>query len=276
MIPCTPYDPADARKLVAKSGISNPTVHLLTANTTDRLNLAQFIQAEEAAVGINVAIDSTDNVTAGARAHAGNFDVYVFGHTSSGPDPSLNFNDLETTDGTNYGGYSNPRLDYVLANGLKATEFKARVVNYRVAAQIVQADRPVIPLYHLTTYAAFGTERHRRRAGPGVGGHPGRLRAGHLAPADPIRKPALRPCGPGEIALELEQLERGCEGRVGLRGQPGRQLDFGEHELHRSPSPRGSAGWPLPPAAACSASGSASGRPFVGSEPGTNRARLGS
>ena len=25
-VPCTPYDPADARRLVARSGIANPTV----------------------------------------------------------------------------------------------------------------------------------------------------------------------------------------------------------------------------------------------------------
>jgi peptide/nickel transport system substrate-binding protein len=156
-IPCTPYDPADARKLVARSGFTNPTVHLLVASVLDRLTLAQFIQAEEAAVGINVVIDSTDNVTAVSRAQAGNFDVYVFGKTASVPDPIDNFGGLETTSGTNYGGYSNPRLDYVLANALKATQFEPRVVNYRVAAEIVHDDRPVIPLYHLTTFAAYST-----------------------------------------------------------------------------------------------------------------------
>ena len=57
-VPCTPYDPADAKKLVAASGFPNPTVHLLTPNATDCVRLAQFIQAEEAAVGINVVIDS--------------------------------------------------------------------------------------------------------------------------------------------------------------------------------------------------------------------------
>ena len=33
-VPCTPYDPKDAKKLVAASGFPSPTVHLLTANTT--------------------------------------------------------------------------------------------------------------------------------------------------------------------------------------------------------------------------------------------------
>ena len=56
-----PTTPKHAKKLVAASGFPNPTVHLLTTNTTDRLRLAQFIQAQEAAVGINVVIDSTDS-----------------------------------------------------------------------------------------------------------------------------------------------------------------------------------------------------------------------
>ena len=35
-VPCTPYDPADAQQLVARSGIANPTVHLLR-ETSDRI-----------------------------------------------------------------------------------------------------------------------------------------------------------------------------------------------------------------------------------------------
>ena len=57
----------------------------------------------------------------------------------------------------NFGGYSNPRLDYVLANGLKATQFADRAVNYRVAQQILQVDRPAIFLYNTITHAAFSS-----------------------------------------------------------------------------------------------------------------------
>jgi peptide/nickel transport system substrate-binding protein len=55
----------------------------------------------------------------------------------------------------NYGGYSNPRVDFVLNNGLKATKLDARVVNYRVAQQIFHAERPAIFLYNITTLAAY-------------------------------------------------------------------------------------------------------------------------
>ena len=58
-VPCTPYNPKHAKQLVAESGFSHPTVHLLTG-TRDEVRLAQFIQAQEDAVGINVVIESVD------------------------------------------------------------------------------------------------------------------------------------------------------------------------------------------------------------------------
>ena len=34
-VPCTPYDPTDAKKLVSQSGFSNPTVHLMVRTRTE-------------------------------------------------------------------------------------------------------------------------------------------------------------------------------------------------------------------------------------------------
>ena len=55
-IKCTPYDPTQAKALVAASGISNPTVNLMVPTAAVGLRQAQFLQAEEAAVGIKVNI----------------------------------------------------------------------------------------------------------------------------------------------------------------------------------------------------------------------------
>jgi peptide/nickel transport system substrate-binding protein len=155
-VPCTPYDPADARKLVAQSGFPIPvTVHYLVYDASDLLRQAQFIQAEEAAVGINVVIDSTDRVTFGALERSGNFDTGFFITGTNNPDPNDQLGRLGTVSSANSGGYSNPRLDYVLANGLKASSFKDRAINYRVGQQIAHADRPVIPLYNQVNRVAF-------------------------------------------------------------------------------------------------------------------------
>jgi peptide/nickel transport system substrate-binding protein len=156
-VPCTPYDPADARKLVAASGIANPTVHLLTSTALDFIQLAQFIQAQEAAVGINVVIDPSDNVTVLARQQSGNFDTSLWSYAGD-PDPDKVISQfLATTGASNYSGYSSPRLDLILANGVKATSLQARSTLYHVAQQIIASDRPIIYLYNPVVSAAFST-----------------------------------------------------------------------------------------------------------------------
>jgi len=154
-VPCTPYDPADARRLVARSGFDNPTVRLLTNNTNDFLRLAQFIQAQEEAVGIHVVIDQTDSATALARQTSGDFEITISGLQPGTIEPATMIQQFfSSTSGVrNYGGYANPRVDYVLANGLKATELAARATNYRVAQQLLHTDRPAIFLYNVTTLA---------------------------------------------------------------------------------------------------------------------------
>jgi peptide/nickel transport system substrate-binding protein len=157
-IPCTPYDPADAKKLVAQSGFANPTVRLLVSTSSDDQRLAQFLQAEEATVGINVVIDTADSGAVTARKTAGSFDTGFGGNMPGNVDPNGNIAVYVSTSGVrNFGGYSSPRMDLICANGLKATETTARSTLYRVAQQIVATDRPIIPLYNITTYTAYGS-----------------------------------------------------------------------------------------------------------------------
>jgi peptide/nickel transport system substrate-binding protein len=156
-ITCTPYDPKHARKLVAESGFPNPTVRLLVSNTQERLKLAEFIQAQEKEVGIDVVIEPSD--APDARALSGNFDAAILGWIPGGPDPHGNIFQFVASSGVrNYSGYSSPRLDFVLGNGQKATDVKARSTNYRVAQQIIASDRPIIPLYNPVTYSAFSAD----------------------------------------------------------------------------------------------------------------------
>ena len=157
-VPCTPYNPTDAKKLVASSGFPNPTVHLLANSASDTMRKAQFIQAQEAAVGINVVIDTADLATLGVREQRGDFDIRIGTFMPGGADPNYNISGAVATSGPrNYMGYSNPRLDLILNNGLKATSTKARSTLYHVAQQIIENDRPVIVLYNPTTFAAFST-----------------------------------------------------------------------------------------------------------------------
>jgi peptide/nickel transport system substrate-binding protein len=150
-VKCTPYNPADAKKLVASSGISNPTVHLMVPTATVALRQAQFLQAEEQAVGIKVVIDSTDFVTSLSKADAGTYDTFQIGW-SGRVDPDGNiYQFVATTGSQNDSGYTNPRLDLILSNARKAATEKARKTLYKAAEQIMLQDRPLIYLYHAVT-----------------------------------------------------------------------------------------------------------------------------
>ena len=154
-ISCTPYDPAHARNLVAKSGFSNPTVRLLTVGASN--TLAQFIQAAAAAVGINVVIDTVDLATQTARMNAGNYDTTISG-ASGTPNVDRNVFEYVATSGPrNWSGYSNPRLDLILANARKATSTTALKTLYHAAFQILHDDRPIIYLSHGVAYAGVST-----------------------------------------------------------------------------------------------------------------------
>ena len=154
-VKCTPYNPALAKTLVQKSGVSNPTVHLMVPTGTVALRQAQFLQAEEEAVGIHVTVDSTDFVTSLSKADAGTYDTFQIGW-SGRVDPDGNiYQFVGTTGSQNDSGYTNPRLDLILNNARKAATNKARTTLYRAAEQIMLADRPLIYLYHPVTRAGL-------------------------------------------------------------------------------------------------------------------------
>ena len=90
-------------------------MHLLTG-TGPTLRLAQFIQAQEAAVGINVVIDTVDNATAPRGRRAGT-STPPEPHGTGRPTPTATSIIRRDLGSSNCGGYSNPRLDLILANG---------------------------------------------------------------------------------------------------------------------------------------------------------------
>jgi peptide/nickel transport system substrate-binding protein len=158
-IKCTPYDPADAKKLVAASGIPNPTVHILvTANSPVSDLVAQFVQSEEQAVGFNAVIDTADNATLLGRLAAGNYDTTVSSVAPTTPDPGLIlFSALSTGASQNYAGFSSPQLDLVIANYFKSTGAQSQKTLVHAAEQIIQNARPILILYDTVTFLAYNS-----------------------------------------------------------------------------------------------------------------------
>jgi peptide/nickel transport system substrate-binding protein len=157
-VKCTPYNPTQAKKLVQQSGVTNPTVHMMVPVGSVAARQAQFIQAQEAAVGIHVVIDTTDFVTSLSKADAGTYETYAIGW-SGRVDPDGNIYQFVATKGSqNDSGYSDPRLDLILNNARKASTDAARKTLYRAAQKIILADRPLIYLYY--NVARAGLEKN--------------------------------------------------------------------------------------------------------------------
>jgi peptide/nickel transport system substrate-binding protein len=139
---------AKAKQLVARSGVRNPTVRLMTGNDSDAARLGQFIQSQEEAAGIHVDLQPTEFVSSLAKADAGNYDAFAIGW-SGRIDPDGNIYQFVATKGAqNDSGYSNPRLDVILNNARHAKGAKARKTLYRAAVRMIRNERPLIYLWH--------------------------------------------------------------------------------------------------------------------------------
>jgi peptide/nickel transport system substrate-binding protein len=153
---CTPYDPAAAKKLVAASGIPNPTVHILESFSTVANLIVQVIQSEEQAVGINVVVDTVTTSARGQAMLAGNYDAVILTNVL-GADPGIDLLDLFGT-GRGYTGFSSPQLDLIIANWFKATGAAAQKTLLHAANEILANARPMIALYYQNTAIAYNTE----------------------------------------------------------------------------------------------------------------------
>jgi peptide/nickel transport system substrate-binding protein len=154
-IKCTPYNPSDAKKLVAASGIPNPTVHMLaTANSPTTDLVAEFIQSEEQAVGINVVIDLETLPQISADVNAGNYQV-ALDSRGVGLDPTLTL--LAFTGDQNYTGFVSPQLNLITANMVKATSLPARKTLLHAAEEIIASTRNILSLYYTVQFLAYST-----------------------------------------------------------------------------------------------------------------------
>ena len=139
-----------------RSGFPNPTVRLLS-DPGD--GYARAVHPGAGGRGRDQRRDRpVDNATLSARGRQRELRHRLLGGFSRQrrPRPQL-FRFVATSGSRNVSGYSNPRLDLILANARKATRAKARKTLYHAAEQILLDDRPIIYLYHPIVYAGIST-----------------------------------------------------------------------------------------------------------------------
>jgi peptide/nickel transport system substrate-binding protein len=146
-----PYSPKKAKKLLAKAGWTDSngdgildkdgkklTIELSThSEDPNRIQTIEFLQYELAAIGIDAKVNTTEWPTFSTNLINNKFDIALVGWLGLvDPDRAM-YNQFHTQGGSNYGKYSNARVDELLELGRKTLDQDERAKIYQEAAQIV-------------------------------------------------------------------------------------------------------------------------------------------
>jgi peptide/nickel transport system substrate-binding protein len=150
-IPCSKQDVAQAKKIVAASGVKTPIPVVLTiqAANDEQTKLGTVIQAMAKAAGFEVSIKPTESAAGGAAAMAGTFDAYMNGW-SGRIDPAQNMSMFwSPKSALNYTGADYKDINDLMAQAAATTGDDAkRKQLYAQIAEKMNQDRNYIVLFH--------------------------------------------------------------------------------------------------------------------------------
>ncbi|MEL7028425.1 MAG: ABC transporter substrate-binding protein, partial [Pseudomonadota bacterium] len=156
---------AKARALLAEAGFGpdNPLSFTLTfRNASDRRIVIVALQDMWRQIGVDVKLQGQEVKVAYNSFRSGDFEAGDAGWVADYSDPdNFLFLVLTSSGQMNYGNYSNPKFDNLMAQASQMTDLAERAETLAAAERIILADLPLIPIY-------FGVNRNL--VGPHVEG----------------------------------------------------------------------------------------------------------
>lgn len=146
--PLSAPDVERARQILDEAGVKDFTFELLVRPDRDFQVPAQMMQAMLAEAGINMVIQTTENVTQLEMARQGNFEAYTTAW-SGRIDPDGNTSHFLTCGSSlNRMHYCNEQVDALLASARETSDPEKRKALYKEALDIVYEERPIIALWY--------------------------------------------------------------------------------------------------------------------------------
>jgi len=138
-----------AKALLKEAGVTPPvTLDLMVPNQTDLKQVAEVLQAMAGEVGFELKIKLTEFATSLQEATKGNFQLYLIGW-SGRVDPDQNvINHLGCNTPFNWGKYCNETTQAALNEARTVSEPGKRKAAYEKALAQIEADKPLIYIYH--------------------------------------------------------------------------------------------------------------------------------
>jgi len=149
--PIAPRNIDKAKALIKEAGVATPiVVDMMVPNQPDSRQVAEVLQSMAAEAGFDLKIRLTEFATSLAEGQKGNFQLYLIGW-SGRTDPDQNvINHLGCNTPFNWGKYCNDKTQAALTAARTVTDTAKRKAAYAVALAQIEADKPLIYLYHST------------------------------------------------------------------------------------------------------------------------------
>ena len=154
-----PYDPAQAKALLAKAGYPDGLTLTLWAMPVQRPYnpnaklMAEMLQADWAKIGLKVKIVSYEWGEYIKRTKNGEHDISLIGWTGDNGDPDNWLGTLYSCDaigGNNYSMWCDPAYDKLIKQAKVVTDRDQRTQLYKQAQQLLKQQVPITPVAHST------------------------------------------------------------------------------------------------------------------------------
>jgi len=148
------HDPERARALLAEAGCGGGltlSAWLSPRDASDPLNPLPAVATQLEAVGVKLALEVLPGEEMSARKRAGVFpDVRLSRWFADFPDPDTFFSSLfySKTEDVLDGGFRNAEVDRLVEKGARLLDAAEREAVYRQLNRLVQAEAPVVFLFH--------------------------------------------------------------------------------------------------------------------------------
>jgi peptide/nickel transport system substrate-binding protein len=164
------YDPADARRLLARAGYPKGFSTTLWFMTTPRPYLpepervAEAIQADLKAVGIDTRLEGLEWGNYLYELQDGQHNLALYGWTGDNGDPDNFLYDVLDLDSANPPGaqdicfWKNERFHRLILAAQKTMDANARAAYYRQALALVRDQAPLVPLVHTAPPTVFAAD----------------------------------------------------------------------------------------------------------------------
>lgn len=145
-----PFSLVKAQALLRESAALGQELTLKTSNQQSAVENGKVIANQLTAAGLKVKLQSFEWGTFYDDIKKGNFQMATLRWIGS-IDPDIYriaFHSSEKSPGRNRGSYLNPALDRLLDQGLKMSDLKERMENYKKVQRIIMTDLPILPLWY--------------------------------------------------------------------------------------------------------------------------------